>query len=37
MGGTEEGPSQEAAPAAKKRKLGIIVGGKGCLIILLWS
>jgi hypothetical protein len=29
MGGTEEGPSQEATPAAKKRKLGTIVGGKG--------
>jgi hypothetical protein len=29
MGGTEEGPSQEAAPAAKKRKLGTIVGGMG--------
>jgi hypothetical protein len=24
---TEEGPSQEAAPATKKRKLGIAVGG----------
>jgi hypothetical protein len=24
---TEEGPSQEAAPATKKRKLGIVVGG----------
>jgi hypothetical protein len=29
MGSTEEGPSQEAAPATKKRKLGTIVGGKG--------
>jgi hypothetical protein len=29
MGGTEEGPSQEAALAAKKRKLGIIEGGMG--------
>jgi hypothetical protein len=29
MGGTEEGPSQETAPATKKRKLGTIVGGKG--------
>jgi hypothetical protein len=29
MGGTEEGPSQEAAPATKKRKLGTKVGGKG--------
>jgi hypothetical protein len=37
MGGTDEGPSQEAAPAAKKRKLGTIVGEWGCLIILLWS
>jgi hypothetical protein len=26
---TEEGPSQEAAPATKKRKLGIVVGGVG--------
>jgi hypothetical protein len=26
---TEEGPSQEAAPATKKRKLGIAVGGGG--------
>jgi hypothetical protein len=37
MGGTEEGPSQEAASATKKRKLGTIVGERGCLIILLWS
>jgi hypothetical protein len=29
MGGTEEGPSQEPAPASKKRKLGTIVGGMG--------
>jgi hypothetical protein len=29
MGGTEEGPSQETAPATKKIKLGTIVGGKG--------
>jgi hypothetical protein len=29
MGGTEEGPTQEAAPAAKKRKLGTIAGGMG--------
>jgi hypothetical protein len=29
MGGTEEGPSQEATPAAKKTKLGTIVGGMG--------
>jgi hypothetical protein len=29
MGVTEEGPSQEAAPATKKRKLGTIVGGNG--------
>jgi hypothetical protein len=26
---TEEGPSQEAAPATKKRKLGTVVGGVG--------
>jgi hypothetical protein len=37
MGGTEEGPSQDAAPAAKRRKLGTMVGEWGCLIILLWS
>jgi hypothetical protein len=29
MGGTEEGPSQEAVPATKKRKLGTILGRKG--------
>jgi hypothetical protein len=29
MGVTEEGPSQEAAPATKRRKLGTIVGGMG--------
>jgi hypothetical protein len=29
MGLTEEGPSQEAAPATKMRKLGTIVGGMG--------
>jgi hypothetical protein len=29
MGMTEEGPSQEAAPATKKRKLGTTVGGMG--------
>jgi hypothetical protein len=29
MGGTEEGPSQVAAPAAKRRKLGTTVGGMG--------
>jgi hypothetical protein len=29
MGGTEEGPSQDAAPAAKRRKLGTMVGGMG--------
>jgi hypothetical protein len=29
MGGTEEGPSQEAAPANKKRKLCTIMGIKG--------
>jgi hypothetical protein len=27
LGGTEEGPSQDAAPAAKRRKLGTTVGG----------
>jgi hypothetical protein len=34
---TEEGPSQEAAPGTKKRKIGIAVGGWGSLIVLLWS
>jgi hypothetical protein len=29
MGRTEEGPSQDAAPAAKRRKLGTTVGGMG--------
>jgi hypothetical protein len=29
IGVTEEGPSQEAAPATKKRKLGTVVGGLG--------
>jgi hypothetical protein len=29
MGVTEEGSSQEAAPATKKRKLGTVVGGVG--------
>jgi hypothetical protein len=29
MGGTEEGPLQDAAPAAKKRKLGTMVGKMG--------
>jgi hypothetical protein len=33
---TEEGPSQEAAPATKKRKLGTAVGEWGSLIVLLW-
>jgi hypothetical protein len=33
---TEEGPSQEAAPTTKKRKLGIAVGGWGSLKVLLW-
>jgi hypothetical protein len=28
MGGTEEGPSQEATPVTKKRKLGTVVGKK---------
>jgi hypothetical protein len=32
-----EGPSQEAAPATKKRKIGTAVGGLGSLIVLLWS
>jgi hypothetical protein len=36
VGVTEEGPSQEAAPATKKRKLGTAVGGVGSLIVLLW-
>jgi hypothetical protein len=34
---TEEDPSQEAAPATKKRKIGIAVGDWGSLIVLLWS
>jgi hypothetical protein len=34
---TEEGPSQEAAPAAKKRKIGTAVGDWGSLIVLQWS
>jgi hypothetical protein len=29
MGGTKEGPSQDATPAAKKRKLGTMVGEMG--------
>jgi hypothetical protein len=29
MGGTEEGSSQDVAPAAKRRKLGTTVGGSG--------
>jgi hypothetical protein len=33
---TEEGPSQEAAPTTKKRKLGTIVEEWGCLIVLSW-
>jgi hypothetical protein len=33
----EEGPSQKAAPATKKRKIGTVVGVWGSLIILLWS
>ena len=33
----EEGPSQEAAPATKKRKIGTTVGGWGSLSVLLWS
>jgi hypothetical protein len=34
---TEEGPSQEAAPGTKKRKMGNAVGDWGSLIVLLWS
>jgi hypothetical protein len=34
---TEEGPSQEAAPGTKKRKIGTAVGDWGSLIVLLWS
>jgi hypothetical protein len=34
---TEEGHSQEAAPVAKKRKIGTAVGDWGSLIVLLWS
>jgi hypothetical protein len=33
----EEGPSQEAAPATKKRKIGTAVGDWGSLTVLLWS
>jgi hypothetical protein len=35
----EEGPSPEAAPATKKRKIGTAVGGGGwgSLTVLLWS
>jgi hypothetical protein len=33
----EEGPSREAAPATKKRKIGTAVGGWGSLIVLLRS
>jgi hypothetical protein len=34
----EEGPSWEAAPATKKRKIGTAVGGGwGSLTVLLWS
>jgi hypothetical protein len=36
VGVTEEGPSQGAAPATKKRKLGTAVGEWGSLIVLLW-
>jgi hypothetical protein len=32
----KEGPSQEAAPATKKRKLGTVVGEWGSPIVLLW-
>jgi hypothetical protein len=34
---TKEGPSLEAAPATKKRKIGTVVGDWGSLIVLLWS
>jgi hypothetical protein len=34
---TEEGPSQEAVPGTKKRKIGTAVGDLGSLIVLLWS
>jgi hypothetical protein len=34
---TKEGPSREAAPATKKRKIGTAVGGWGSLTVLLWS
>jgi hypothetical protein len=34
---TEEGPSQEAAPATKKIKIGTVVGDWGSPIVLLWS
>ena len=37
MGVTEEEPSQVAAPATKKRKLGTVVGDWGSPIVLLWS
>jgi hypothetical protein len=33
----EEGPSREAAPATKKRKIGTAVGGWGSMTVLLWS
>jgi hypothetical protein len=33
----EEGPSREAAPSTKKRKIGTTVGGWGSLSVLLWS
>jgi hypothetical protein len=33
----EEGPSREATPATKKRKIGTAVGDWGSLIVLLWS
>jgi hypothetical protein len=36
MGVIEEGPSQEATPATKKRKIGTVVGEWGSLIVLLW-
>jgi hypothetical protein len=37
MAVAEEDPSQEAAPATKKRKLGTAVGNWGSPTVLLWS
>jgi hypothetical protein len=33
----KEGPSWEAAPATKKRKIGTAMGGWGSLTVLLWN